>query len=226
MIKKFLLAVAIVVSTSLGVSAQPCLQSFDIDPAKKVTHFGWLPGDPSLEVTEMSCSAAEELRTEIYVNNLSENADKIFASPDALSTTIKAQRDAAIAKRNELDDMLEGDPSKEALKAVVKVLWYETTKFFVLVGCTAPSPDPWTKGACAVGLVSSAVATSDLISGDLEKDAIQAHIATLDEDIAKYDELYQIRLTETEVSELHPAQKQLQNTFFGLCATIKDQCLQ
>jgi hypothetical protein len=227
---KYMRAVASMIVLLVGLfcsvparAQSDCLASFDVDPQKQLHFFGWLPDGASPGIAAMSCGAAEELRTQIYVDYLA-NDNRIFASSDALASALQRQRASMIAKRDELQEKLQGG-TIEGLIIVARVLHYEASKFFVIVGCGTPSPDPVTKAACIYGAILVPIETHNLLNLDADKDDIRAHLATVNTQIAAVEDVYRQRLAQIGAEDISATKQKLEEAFAGLCRAIQDQCI-
>ena len=77
-----------------GAQAQSgCLSSFNVDPHKSLTLFGWLPDGNGTGVGSMSCVAAERMRTRIFVDYLQSSQGTVFGSPSQFNTELTARRE-------------------------------------------------------------------------------------------------------------------------------------
>jgi hypothetical protein len=201
-----------------------CLASFHVDLHKSLTFFGWLPDGSGAGVSSMSCVAAENMRVRIFVDYLGGSQDTIFSSPHQYTDELTRRHDALIQKRDELRQKLDSGSDLGALRAVGKVLWYESEKFFTILACVAADPEPLTKAGCVVGLIDVVRATADL--GDsMSLSDIKQQLTLIQNNLADIEPLYQARIHDVNQTKVNSARAKFSSAFTGLCQAVKQQCL-
>jgi hypothetical protein len=210
-----------------GANAQlqgDCLSSFNVDPQKKLTVFGWLPDGNGAGVSSMSCVAAERMRTRIFVDYLQSSQDAVFGSPSKYNTELTARRNALFQKRDELKAKLDDGSSRAAVIAVSKVAWHETEKFFTILACMAPEPTGLTKAGCVVGVIDIVRTTAGL-GDDLTNADIRQQLSLIEQNITDIEPVYQAALKNTNQAKVDAAKAKFTSAFNGLCQAVKQQCL-
>ena len=112
----FIGALLLIPTTSALADDLPadCMQSFNVNPSKFVTHYGWLPGGQGV-ATPLTCTDAELLREKLYVPS----GDDAIGDSDVQSAITNGNPLAA-AKQSLQD--LRSSVVQQASPSAVKVL--------------------------------------------------------------------------------------------------------
>jgi hypothetical protein len=223
-IKTFLAGLFFLVNGHGALAQNGCLASFNVDTNKSLTVFGWLPNDAGVGVSNMSCVAAEEMRARIFIDYLGGNQETIFSSPDQYTSELTRRHDALVQKRDELKQQLDSGSGMDALRAVAKVFWYETEKFFTILACVAPEPTTLSKAGCAVGLVDIARTTAGL-GDDISQSDIRQKLQLVEGTLSDIEPFYQATVQGMNQSKVGSAKANLNAAFNGLCQAVRQQCL-
>jgi hypothetical protein len=201
-----------------------CLASFNIDQAKNLTYFGWLPNGTGTGISSMSCGAVDAPRNEIFVRYFETIKGTIAASSSAYAAELRARRDALIKQRDQLRSSLESKAAVDAVTSIGKVTSFEVAKTSMLLGCLAP--ETGVGGAvCARGITMTFVTGWKLFKPDANGAQLRAYLATLDQYIADTQSAYDRESKRIAGPQIQKVGENATQAFAGLCKSIRQQCL-
>jgi hypothetical protein len=195
---------------------QDCLSSLNVDPAKSVTFLSIDNGTDKL-ATNMSCSAAESLREQMFRSGQFDA--RLFDDTNQLRAKLSSTRDALANANTKLQTAQDRASRELALKAV-KTPLASGALAYSTVGCVLKRS---TK-AC-VAAVASLVALWESLSNlppsdDLTKIATQAknEIPGLQSTL----EAFESQLDQNTVQQ---SKNKYNAMFVEMCSSVKQQCL-
>jgi len=178
-----------------------------------------VPGATAAQV--MSCEKAEAWREQFYIAN----QKVIDAAASGNSAFYVSELEKTLAARQkaitDLEQAIANNASKSTLAVIAKVMIGEASKSDALLTCTK-SPK---SASCIIGIIGMATFFWDVVSGDIAKDRFREEIDKQKKQlIAANADVADLKKKMASI-DMSRIRKDVEQTFVGMCASIRRDCL-